>query len=785
MLLLRAEINTELVSDSFIVPIRDKDVSVQWLLSELLTRYHAWHPFKVYEFEIASEHTHEAQHKLLDMLNISETQFVSNTISEQIQIEIVESEQSKIRRKQDEEKEEELRLERIRIEREKQEKRKKRISEISLKGNCWELSDYSQFLNVPLYAEELENDNEIEEHMSEDMGGRIVVNTGSLDQWCSIRFIAPILPSFNKFYFSVRVLSLPATTNTWKVCIGAVPIEFNIKADRHWIGSQHSWSYIAGTGGKCYNSGKSVSYGQTYKEKDVISVLLNFEDGKIEFFKNGKSQGVAFENLKKAVIPAVSMTAKGCKLQIIDLLDDKYLPEIYQPFMIKNVQILQAHLQQKQHYLSNEFELQLAEILEEHHINQLYPRFSAHRNPASLYFSSSIDDQTKLSICNTMTNHGSGDKWRIARSFGAYYPKQQPSEEQPNVAAFEFVILNDAKSSNTWRICCGVIPIDFESNNDKIWVGAQSSYAYISGTGGKCFNSAQSNSYGERYGSNDRISVLLDFSNLSLEFFKNNESQGIAYEGCSCLESGVYAAVSVTASNAKVRFNSLSEQQAIHLKQIGITQRQALVDVTNKYGNIWDAHKLTTPGFLEIVENMYIECKADNDQIKSKKNDYETWNCVASRLPYQSGRRYFEIELIEIGGGELKKPSNSQKGWKICIGVVPKTYNFNHSKNKQWVGAQNSFSLVVGNGQKCFNSAKSAAYTNEQFERNDTVGVLMDFDNHTLEFYKNEKALGEAFNNLYGPVYAAVSVSADCKPCRLKFRPNAEDEKMEQLFLFR
>jgi len=73
-------------------------------------------------------------------------------------------------------------------------------------------------------------------------------------------------------------------------------------------------------------------------------------------------------------------------------------------------------------------------------------------------------------------------------------------------------------------------------------------------------------------------------------------------------------------------------------------------------------------------------------------------------------------------------------------------------------------------------------YCNESFAPKDRIGVLMDFDNHTLEFYKNDKSLGEAFNNLYGPVFAAVSIAGN--HYKVRFRPQAEAEKMDTLFLF-
>ena len=71
------------------------------------------------------------------------------------------------------------------------------------------------------------------------------------------------------------------------------------------------------------------------------------------------------------------------------------------------------------------------------------------------------------------------------------------------------------------------------------------------GTGGKCYNSGQSTAYGERYTTGDKITVIMNFEAGCLEFFKNDEPQGIAYDG---LNVHVWGAVSMTASDACVRF---------------------------------------------------------------------------------------------------------------------------------------------------------------------------------------------------------------------------------------
>lgn len=76
----------------------------------------------------------------------------------------------------------------------------------------------------------------------------------------------------------------------------------------------------------------------------------------------------------------------------------------------------------------------------------------------------------KLGLINTVINRGSDDKWRIARTIGEY---------RSGIHGFNVYIMNDAKSSNTWRICIGILPVTFSSKSERIWVGAQYSWGYI------------------------------------------------------------------------------------------------------------------------------------------------------------------------------------------------------------------------------------------------------------------------------------------------------------------
>lgn len=115
----------------------------------------------------------------------------------------------------------------------------------------------------------------------------------------------------------MELVECPKTNNSWQVIVGVVPPAFTCSGNKQWVGAAESWGYIGGTGGKCFNVPKSMDYGEKYgRPGDVISVLLDFGTGSIEFLRNGVSQGVAFTNLSGTVYAAVSLTATGATARL-------------------------------------------------------------------------------------------------------------------------------------------------------------------------------------------------------------------------------------------------------------------------------------------------------------------------------------------------------------------------------------------------------------------------------------------------------------------------------------
>jgi hypothetical protein len=706
-------LDTDLVKDTVVLRMHPHD-RVGQLLELVQSRYDDWHAFPVYGFQVLNPDFPREDEKAVFASDLKILDLPKG-----IPLVAVESESSKLRRSEEVRKAQEEKQRREEEVRRKEEERRRIIQELAEKGDCWTLENNVQSLDIP-----------IEEQ------GLIVRNRGSLEQWCPIHRIRPI-PAKGKSWFSIKILKDPPTTNTWRFSIGVVPLSFKVNAERRWVGSQKSWAYVGGNGGKCHNSGKIETYGLSYGAGDVIGVLLDFDASTIEFFHNGISQGIAFRNLVGPVYPAVSMTAKDAEV----LLCNEY-PAHLAPVIEESMLLEKMRLDSWSKISSEDFYLQQLSEFKETGLNSWDVRFSLVKD-RSLFFP---DEKACVVL-----NEGSGDKWRTARSVGTY---------SSGKSFFEIVLDNDPPTVNTWRLCIGVIPADFQNDKSRIWVGAQNSWAYIAGTGGKSFNSGQSVAYGEPYEQGDVIGVLMNFDDGTLEFFRNGISQGIAFSN---LVGPVHAAVSMTGTDAKLTFRSAGVSEIHKYRDQAVEKASKLSAILKTCGNIWDHRRASKD--LEIAE----------DHITvSNLGSGNKWRAVASLLPYSSGRRYFEVVITEC--------PYTTNSWKICVGVVPRSFNFSHAK--LWVGAQKSWGYIAGTGGKCYDSGKSVAY-GSKFAQDDRIGVLMDFDNRTIEFFKNGVSQGLAFQDLSAPVFAAVSLAGTGAKVVLDAAAEARQDLIDSLFLYK
>ena len=387
-------------------------------------------------------------------------------------------------------------------------------------------------------------------HLQVDRIRNAVINTGSEDTWQTVKARQPL--QFDKItgenQFSVICERCENTSNSWKFMVGIAPDEFTCNGSRQWLGSQKSYAYIGGTGGKCYNEAKSISYGQKWGTKvgDVITCKSNIKTNKIEFILNGRTQGVAFDNFApngRNVFSAVSITATGSRLRLMQKVTPRSKPPMNSINNNNNNNINNINNSQ-QSGLNAQFQQQMNFIPQPPPQQQQQQQQSGISNMNNIKYG--WDQNLKsphLAIFPdgvTVTNKGSNDTWQGVVSQMIFSSGKH---------SFEIHIINDIKTSNQWKYIFGVAPVSFDPKRTA-WLGSQNSWGYIGGTGGKCHIQGKSVAYGKRYGGQDRIKCVIDFNKRTIEFFRNDKSQGIAFNN---LVGAVRPAVSLTGKGAAVR----------------------------------------------------------------------------------------------------------------------------------------------------------------------------------------------------------------------------------------
>jgi len=317
-----------------------------------------------------------------------------------------------------------------------------------------------------------------------------VRNRGSNDKWQMARVSQPFVSG--RHACQIRVVNDAKTSNTWRFIVGLVPASLDVKGPKQWVGTGGSWGYIAGTGGKCHGQAQSVKYGERWGYDDVIGMVVDLDKHTVEFFRNGYSQGIAFDNVCGPVYVAVSMTGTDAAVQVLPWTQPAELSTL------------------------------------------------SGWDPTNKSVHMAIDERQP----NLATNTGSNDKWQCVRSTRVFGKSGTGRE------AFEVELVSLPPTPNSWQVIVGVVPTSFQCGGSKQWVGAYKSWGYIGGTGGVCHDSPNSMPYGETFGQGDIIGVILDFDAKTIEFTKNGVSQGIAHRN---LVGPVHAAVSMTATGAQAR----------------------------------------------------------------------------------------------------------------------------------------------------------------------------------------------------------------------------------------
>lgn len=201
-------------------------------------------------------------------------------------------------------------------------------------------------------------------------------------------------------------------------------------------------------------------------------------------------------------------------------------------------------------------------------------------------------------------------------------------------------------------------------------------------------------------------------------------------------------------------------QKASEYRNKGQRLKEEMDRLTSTYGNIWDQSNSSSD--IKI----FSDCVTFENVSQSNK-----WRVCIAKLCYSSGWRYFEFKIITN-----PKTTNT---WKIVVGFVHRNFKITHSKI--WIGAQNTWGFISGTGGKVRNSGRSSSFASS-FGAGDVVGVLLDFNNRSLEFHKNGQLCGEAFQYLSGPVYPAFSVTG--QGAKVILDAKAEEKYRDKLILY-
>jgi len=367
-------------------------------------------------------------------------------------------------------------------------------------------------------------------------------------------------------------------------------------------------------------------------------------------------------------------------------------------------------------------------------------------------------------------NTGSNDKWQLARTTKQFSQGVQ-------VAVIK--IVHDLPTSNTWKFIVGVVGAKLDGQGTKQWVGANGSWGYILGTGGKCHQEPRSVPYGSKCDVGDEVAIVMDFGRQQISFFKNGVLQGVAYSN---LVGPVHVAASLTGTDSRLalchqsgyplpfQFQQNVVSGIVPLQGTQAEEPNIQDDDSSSSGVVkHDRVAVNLSQSVHIIDSMcwdpdflssFMKLDDQNQSICINTGSKDKWQSVRSRFCFsaeKARKHYFDVQLNNF--------STTPNSWKAIVGVVP--HSFTCSGNRQWVGAGKSWGYIGGTGGKCYHQAASLPY-GVGYGENDVIGCELDFDLNTVEFFHNGISQGVAFDNLTGPVYAAVSLTATNSSVRLK-----------------
>lgn len=349
---------------------------------------------------------------------------------------------------------------------------------------------------------------------------------------------------------------------------------------------------------------------------------------------------------------------------------------------------------------------------------------------------------------------------------------------------------------STNKIVIGLVPENFDVSVGHC-IGEGQSYGYIAKDGSKIGGGgAEMQQYAQGYEQGDRIGVLADPIENVITFYKNGECLGPAFSNF--IDSNTRSfqfAVSLVRSYMKVRILtdvSVPKQaypapsvKAITPSELPLNRcprdilqvifaKMSVNDVndmrlvrkdwnlvaSNDY--LWralalklcpDLEALWEPSlttcrltlmrnvnrFSSIARAPGLELGDDRTSVTST-NEVTYWSAIRLDYPKMtSGVHYAEFQIDVFRHGTIGNT------WKLVCGLV--TDEFDYALTK-WVGVdERSFGFIAASGKVVGPQCKNLGTTYaDGYQENDRIGVLIDFPQDKIYFYKNGVNLGVAFD---------------------------------------
>jgi len=137
-------------------------------------------------------------------------------------------------------------------------------------------------------------------------------------------------------------------------------------------------------------------------------------------------------------------------------------------------------------------------------------------------------------------------------------------------------------------------------------------------------------------------------------------------------------------------------------------------------------------------------------------------NCYGD-TEFKDGVVEFEVTLSSY---------DTSNGYNVLIGVVPGSDSSWSSGSPTGYNSMPGWMFICGNGQICTPSKGSMPVNFGSFCVNgDRIGVRVDIDAGSLEYFKNSKSLGVAFTDIRGPIRGAISL-VTTQTVKLGFQPD-------------